>query len=67
MASTGPVYSVVTVTPGCGCCSVNVNPRDISKECNRMSQEGFELVTAYEAMDGCSCCQNKSAVLIFRR
>jgi len=32
-----------------------------------MSQEGFELVTAYEAMDGCSCCQNKSAVLIFRR
>lgn len=67
MATSPREYAVITVTPGCGCCSVNVNPADITKHCNRMAGEGYELVTAYEALEGCSCCQNKAAVLIFRR
>lgn len=58
-------YSVVTVATGC--CSGNVNPADISKQCNRMAQDGYELVTAYESIVGCGCCQGKAAVLIFRR
>jgi hypothetical protein len=58
-------YSVVTVSGGC--CSGNVSPGEISKQCNRMAQEGYELVTAYESVVGCIWCQGKAAVLIFRR
>jgi len=58
-------YSVVTVNGGC--CSGNVSPGEISKQCNRMAQEGFELVAAYESIVGCMCCQGKAAVLVFRR
>ena len=56
-------YKVVSVQAGC--CG-NVSTAAIERICDKMSKQGFDLVVAYEAMTGC-CCQNKAAVLVFRR
>lgn len=62
-------YTVVTIQGGgCGNCAGNVNPRDFERQCNKMADDGFELVVSYESMVGsCGCCTSKAAVLIFAR
>ena len=50
-----------------GCCSKNVKPKDIEKECKNMASDGYRLVLAYEAEVGCCCCAQKASVLFFEK
>jgi hypothetical protein len=50
-----------------GCCSKNVKPKDIEKECESMASNGYKLVLSYEAQVGCCCCAQKASVLFFEK
>ena len=52
-----------------GCCTSNVKPKDIQKECESMAKDGYKLVLAYEGAvgGGCCCAQRKASVLFFEK
>ena len=67
MAIFGDKAYVVKSVEVSGCCSSNVKPKDIQKECERMSKDDYKLVLAYEAQVGCCCCAQKASVLFFEK